>query len=272
MKLAKMKGKAYGAEHRNKKPDSNDFAASAVKLIPNGAMSLKREGPDKYSLLSTADMMFDLMDSETMSGRDCQAMLSKITGKAWDLMHDVDQSGERMMPPASPPEKGVFLFDDYRDRPESCKEFADYRVKTVDGVQIEGKVIPNVVSFDSKKLPYKLFLSASHSCMQTNIAGVKETNGTPSKAAWFCKQEGRARVGQTGTFVFIDDGKAVATNPSPSKQSSLMARSLRFEWTVPRFASAAVIPWAINLSLELSLRATSTSRRKTRPKFSMFML
>jgi hypothetical protein len=129
-------------------------------------------------------------------------------------MSDLDQSGERMFPPTSPPEKGVFLIDDYwKDKPEACTEFADYRVKTLDGVQVEGKVFPNVVSFDSKKLPYKIFVSASHSSMQNNIAGVKETNGSPSKAAWLCKLEGRARVGQTGTFIFVEDGKALATEP-----------------------------------------------------------
>lgn len=215
-KLAKKKGKTpYGAEHRDKPVGVNDFAASAVKLIPTGVLSLKREGPDKYSLLSTADQMFDLLASEHLNGDDCKAMLSKITGKPWDSMHDVDQSGEKLLSVGKAPEKGVWLYDDLalgKEKPEAANDFAHYRVKTQDGVQLEGLVIPHVVSFQGKKMGYKLFLSAGHSSMQTSIAGVKQLDGA-ARSALLEKLDGAARTGQTGTFVFVDDGKAIATEP-----------------------------------------------------------
>jgi len=203
-KIAKLPGKA--------KVNTNHFAASAFNLIPVGALSLKREGPNKYSLLQSADMMFDLLSSENISYDDCKTMLEKISPRAQDVMHDVDLMGEKMLVGPRPPEEGVFLYDDLRDQPEAANDFAYYRVKSEDGVQIEGMVFPHVVSFAGKKKPYKLFISESHSSMQNQIAGVKE-DSLKVKSVFLEQLTGRARVGQTGTFIFIDDGVALATEP-----------------------------------------------------------
>lgn len=192
-------------------PSSNDFKATAEKLIPRSAHSIKKNGPDSYSILSIADKLFDLTASESpMSRKDCLEWTSKITAKPQDVMLELDQEGERMCIMPRAPKKGVFLFDDVRDKPVEAKEFAAYYVKTKNGVGIEGVVIPHVVNFDGKRAGVKLFLSPGHSSMQDSIAGLHKPQ---SMAVSTCLRPGAARVGQTGTFVYIDDGKAIATVP-----------------------------------------------------------
>lgn len=193
------------------KPNTNDFAASASKLIPVGAISLKREGYDKYSLLSMADQLFDLSASEYMSREDCKNYLSKITPKAWDLMSDVDQEGEKTIQVKKAPEKGVWLYDDISDKPENATEFAVYETKNKAGMHITGVVFPLVVDFSGKKVSQKIFISAENGTMQPSIAGVKRENSEYFQK--ILKDPKGARVGQTGTFIFIDDGKAIATIP-----------------------------------------------------------
>jgi hypothetical protein len=193
------------------KNNTNDFATSAAKLIPVGAASIKREGYDKYSVISMADQLFDLSGSEYMNREDCARFLSKIYPKPWEFLHEVDQEGEKLVVVKPAPEKGVFLYDDMRDRPEAANEFAVYDVKNQMGMHMLGVVFPYVVGFDGKKKNQKLFISSENSTMQGNIAGIKRENSD-----YFLKlfrHPKACRVGQTGTFIFIDDGKAIATVP-----------------------------------------------------------
>jgi hypothetical protein len=192
----------------------NDFAASATKLIPIGAASIKRESKDKYSILSMADQLFDLAESEYMNRDACLKHLSKISPKPWDLLHDVDQEGEKMVLVKSAPREGVFLYDDVREKPESADELGVYSVKDKAGVTLEGVVIPQVVDFSGKKQSYKLFISPGHSTFQSSISGVKRESTDKIKKIL---EPRAARVGQTGTFVFVDDGKAIATIPVTMK-------------------------------------------------------
>lgn len=199
------------AKKTDVKNSTNDFASSATKLIPIGVASIKREGADKYSILSMADQLFDIAASEYMSREDCARFLSKITPKPWDLLHDVDQEGEKMVVMKKPPEKGVFLYDDMRDKPEVANEFATYDVRNKTGMGMLGIVFPYVVNFAGKKQSQKLFISADNSTMQSEIVGIKRPNSDHVQKLF--KHPKGARVGQTGTFIFIDDGKAIATVP-----------------------------------------------------------
>lgn len=193
---------------------TNDFVASAMKLIPVGVMSVKREGGDKYSLLSMADQMFDLVASEWIDRKTCEDRLSKITKDVVGVMNEVDQQGEKMLVVTQPPSKGVWLYDDMSEKPELIDEFCACAVKNKNGVKVEGVVIPQVVDFSGKKKGYKLFLSPSHSSMQDSIAGVERPDSEIAKTVLAPRA---ARVGQTGTFVLVDDGKAVATEPATIK-------------------------------------------------------
>lgn len=190
--------------------NTNNFAQSVIKLFPQGAVSIKREGPDKYSILSIADKLFDLAVTEQVNLSDCKKYLSKITPHVDNLINDIDTEGEKAVVVKAAPSKGVFLFDDIREKPEVANEFACYSVKTKTGLTLEGVVLPHVVNFAGKKQQVKLFISPSHSSFQDTVVGVKRPNGT---AITTVLKPASARVGQTGTFVFIDDGKAIATVP-----------------------------------------------------------
>jgi len=199
------------AQMQRSKVHTNDFGISASKLIPVGAAYVKREGYDKYSVISMADQLFDISASEYMNREDCAKFLSKIYPKPWDFLHEVDQEGEKMIIMKKAPEKGVFLYDDIRPNAEAANEFAVYDVRNKAGMHVLGVVIPYVVDFSGKKVNQKLFLSEQHSCMQSGIAGVKRENSDHFLKMF--RHPRAARVGQTGTFIFIDDGKAVATVP-----------------------------------------------------------
>jgi hypothetical protein len=187
-----------------------DYVASATKLIPVGAASIKREGKDKYSVLSMADQMFDLAASEYLDEYNCRNWLSKITAFCKDSIHDLPQQGEKLLVTKPAPKGTVYLFDQTKYSPVSADEFAAYVVKTKTGVQSHGVVFPNVVEFNGDKAPVKLFVSQSHCSFQTNIAGEKKPD---SEMMAKVLKPSAARVGQTGTFVFIDDGQAIATVP-----------------------------------------------------------
>ena len=196
-------------------PATNSFAESALKLIPVGVMHIKKESPDKYSLLSMADQMFDIAATEYCNHKELAERVSKITRDVNPVLHDVDQEGERMCVMTPAPSKGVWLYDDMTEKAELIHDFATVCVKDKAGVRLEGVVFPHVVTFAGKKLPYKLFISPSHSSMQGSIAGIRHKDSDMLKKLMM-KGAG-ARVGQTGTFVYIDDGKAIATEPVTMK-------------------------------------------------------
>lgn len=253
-KIAALKGKA------KKKVDSNDFAASALKLIPTSVASIKKQGPDRYSIISAADQLFDLAASEDIcfSQAEARAWLSKITGHAENFMNEVDQDGEKMLIMSKAPEKGVFLFDDMKDKPEQANEFAVYHVKMKDGIGLTGIVIPHVIDFSGKKKGVKLFISPEMGTMQTSIAGVKKID-----SAEFMKELMKphsARVGQTGCFLFVDDGKAIATEPVTIKAIEQYGpmTAMKLDGTKIRisrgYASVPTTPNKVSKGKESSLR------------------
>jgi hypothetical protein len=191
-------------------PYTRDFAASALKLIPQSAASIKKEGPDKYSILSFADQLFDLSEVEMFDGVRAKEKLSRIIGEPWDYLHDVDVEGEKIVLHPEAPKNTVFLFSDMKDKPENADKFGIYTTKTKQGIELTGLVIPYVVNFKGQKQHDKLFISHSHSTFQGSIAGVRQPESDAFKKLLI---PGGARVGQTGTFVFVDDGKAIATLP-----------------------------------------------------------
>ena len=190
--------------------NTSDFVASAMKLIPNTVYHISRAGGDKYSILSSADKVFDLSASQPMDRESCLNFLSKITGKPQDALTEVDQEGEKMVVMPSVPKSNVFLFDLEQPAATECKEFGAYSVKGRGGVTIEGVVFPFVVGLNSKRMNMKIFASKSASAFQPAIAGVALPDSTALEKVL---KPSDVRVGQTGTFVFVDDGAAIATEP-----------------------------------------------------------
>lgn len=193
--------------------NSNDYAASAMSLIPTTAVKVKKnESANDYSVLCSVEGLFDTGEVVRMNSDACRKFLAKITGSTSDILSDVDQEGEKMLIVRKPAE-GVFLYDAAEAGPEEAKEFAMYRVKTKTGLQLDGVVVPNVVDFAGKKKSYKLFLAKAGSSFQSSIAGIKMVGVDTKAPIKHCLEPRDIRVGQMGTFMYIDDGKAIATEP-----------------------------------------------------------
>jgi hypothetical protein len=199
--LSKLAKKTY--------PNSNDFKQSAMNLIPTTAVSLRKDGYNEYSLLAVSEGLLDTYSQVRMDREECMKALAKITEKPQDFLHDVDQGGEKMLI-IRKPNAGVFLYEELEAKPETANKFACYAVKTEDGVGVQGVVIPKVVDYAGNKRNQKLFISKSHSAMQPTIVGVPLKNNDNFMKALEAKN---IHVGQTGTFVYLKDGEAIATVP-----------------------------------------------------------
>lgn len=202
--IKKLAAKSY--------PNTSDYAASAMSLIPVAVASIKKEDTDKYSILSSIEGLFDLSSVQTMDRYKCEQFLAKITGAPKDFMNEVDQEGEKMLI-VRKPAPGVFLYDADEAGPEAANDFAMYQAKTKTGMLIKGLVIPHVVDFAGKKKNYKMFLSRTHSSFQSSIAGARLIGETDTEDMQKILKPADIRVGQTGTFVYVHDGKALATEP-----------------------------------------------------------
>lgn len=188
-----------------------DYGASAEKLIPTSSIQVKREGYDKYSILSMADGMFDLATSVKMDRNTCADFLSKIIGKPQDFMTEVDQNGEKMAILKPAPKKGVWLYDKDEQKAVNANEFNCYLVKNKNGLMIEALVIPDVVNYEGKKMKGVAVLSRTHSSFQPQVAGIPAPH---SQCAEKVLKTSNVRTGQTGLFVYVGkNGKAIATTP-----------------------------------------------------------
>lgn len=184
----------------------NAFDQSVENLIDRNIFVLKKDGPNKYTLLSNSDKIFS-PQIVSMPKMECQNLVAKATNDVDDFMNDVDQNGEKILY-MTEPVPGVHIDNGYQDNVEMAKEFGIYKVKKKSGVSVEGFFIPAVINYDMSVLPYKMFLGKTCSTIQDNIAGIRVTNS--NYRIEFCEP----RVGETGTFVFLEDGgRALATAP-----------------------------------------------------------
>lgn len=185
----------------------NEFRQGAEKLIPKSIVMLRRESPDKYSILSNSDEVFSPSLVGPVSRGDCELLVSKITDRVEDTMHEVDQNGEKvLLLPAG--KNNVILAQEDRESIEEATTFGCYRVKTNTGVTVEGYVIPKVIDFNMKPVDLRIFIGKTMSTIQTQIAGVRVENTS------FEMPDETPQVGQTGTFVYQPDGThALATVP-----------------------------------------------------------
>lgn len=88
-------------------------------------------------------------------------------------------------------------------------DFGRYNVRNVNGINVEGVVVPNVINFDQAILPTKLFLGKTMSTMQENIVGTRIVGDGNWMPEGDCP-----KVGQTGTFLYHEGERgAVATEP-----------------------------------------------------------
>jgi hypothetical protein len=188
----------------------NDYKASAESLLPKSILDIKKDGYNRYSLLAMTEGVYDLASSVIMDRSECMAFLGKIIGKAEDVLNDVDRNGEKTLILRPPATEGVWLYDGDEKGPVEADRFTCYWVKNKTGLLIDALVIPKLVDFAGKPKSGKLVLSRTHSCVQNSVAGIEYPD---SKCIEEVMKGNALRVGQLGTFVYVNDGKAIATYP-----------------------------------------------------------
>lgn len=186
----------------------NEFAQGADNLINRNIAMLKKEGPNKYTILSSADKVFAPM-IKRVDQVGCQSFVSKISDHVEECMNEVDQNGEKIVHIENVIPDGKLYVEKALDvQAEMVDQFDHYVVKKKSGVEVEGIAIPKVIDFEMQVKPMKIFIGKTMSTIQTEIAGVRVKNSNFKLP--FCPPQ----VGQTGTFVFMM-GKAngLATIP-----------------------------------------------------------
>jgi len=187
----------------------NEFGQGKENLVPRGIAMLRREGPNKYTLLQNADDVFSPVISQGLSRAVCCQHIAeqKLSDHAEDDINDVDQNGEKILAAPAPTDE-VFLQMPATEEVEQANEFDHYAVKKRDGVIVEGYVIPKVINFDMEVMPLKTFIGKTMSTIQEEIAGVRVKNSS------FKLKGHEPRPGQTGCFVYqLNESKALCTVP-----------------------------------------------------------
>lgn len=185
----------------------NEFKRGVERLIPRSLVVLRYDGPDKYSILSNSDTVFHpgIMHSNR---QECVDYLrsSELSAHPEDDVNDVDATGEKLLLLPTP-KNDVILAKEDQELVERATEYGHFMVKAKTGVAFQGVVVPKVIDFDQKSTDLRLFLGRSMSGMQPEIYGVRIKN-THTKLP-----VSAPHVGQTGTFVFVHEGHALATVP-----------------------------------------------------------
>lgn len=91
------------------------------------------------------------------------------------------------------------------DRPVIVSDFGLYKVKDVEGRDLIGFVFPNLIDVDGTSLPISLFTNGSQAAVQSEILGVKVSEGA-------ALMEGHPR-GHGVFYRVLPNGKAEATVP-----------------------------------------------------------
>lgn len=186
----------------------NEFRQGVDKLVMRTRHVLKKDGPNRYTLLSNAADTFNPLITP-MDRLDAGRFCSSVSQKPQSVLHDVDQNGEKVIVVEDDSEDPVFLAKRPMEAIVSADSYGRYNVRTnKTGMNVEGFVFPLVVDFHQNQAPVKIFIGKSTSTLQTEIYGTQVTTSD-----WM--PEGSCpKVGQTGTFVYRDgDRKGVATLP-----------------------------------------------------------
>ena len=191
--------------------------------------TIKKDGPDSYRLYSAPDEVYDpVMVSTDRQG--LKNFLNMQQAELWDFEQDplstLDQYGHfTLEPPKSPygaeceaasaqasqgKHRSPFVFDPRQDDQlvSTIDKFGRYGVRDRDGVLAKGWVVPNVVDFDGKPVPTKLFLGKALSTIQGRIAGMPLTDDTDVSL-----QPDRPDTGKMGTLLYREGDRVLATVP-----------------------------------------------------------
>lgn len=187
----------------------NEFAQGADNLIDRNIVMLRKEGPHKYSILSSSDMVYAPQIKFNQAPAYCKPFIARISGEVEDAMNEVDQNGEKILHiDSSVPDHELYIEQGVENTVEVATQFGFFSVKKKNGVNVEGVVIPKVIDLDMNLMPLKIFLGKTMSTVQTDIAGVRLTNSNYKIPHCY------PQVGQAGCFVFQkEQTNALATIP-----------------------------------------------------------
>lgn len=217
------------------KPTEQD---AADKERTMSTFTIKKDGPDKYRLFSAPDEVYDpVMVSTDRQG--LKHFLDMRKAELWDYEQDpfvtLDRYGHFTLTPPKPvygsevdgpsgngvdgsgsygaslgKHRNPWVFDPLQDDRivSTVDRFGRYGVKDADGVMAKGWVIPNVVNFDGKAKPIKLFLGKALAAMQGRIAGIplNDDSDVTLKAD-------RPDSGKIGVLVYRDGERVMSTVP-----------------------------------------------------------
>lgn len=184
-----------------------EYESAARDLIPRSILMVKKMGYDNYSILANSDQVFDPRIMKNLKKCECVEILGSISSSPDDLINDVDRNGEKILYPESETGNDPYLFEPQIDRAIMCDDYDFYQLKKMNGVAVEGWVVPKVINFDMEVLPMRLFIGKTMSTMQPEFAGVKCK--TPMRGI----HNEMPKVGMTGSFVYEMDNKAIGTVP-----------------------------------------------------------
>lgn len=184
----------------------NEFRQGASNLIDRNVVMMRREGPNKYTVLANSDEVFSPVICKSIPRDELHKYVSEICDDVEDTMNEVDQNGEKML--YVPTHDEPMLAQPERERIVPCDQVDHYQVRTKNGLTVTGLVIPKVIGFNQDIQELKLFLGETMSTIQPEIAGVRAENSR------FELPVGVPKPGQTGTFVLMPNkARALATVP-----------------------------------------------------------
>lgn len=200
--------------------------------------TVKKDGPDAYRLYSAPDEVYDPVMVAT-DRQGLKDLLDMRKSELWDTQVDplanLDQYGHFTLEPPKPvyglpvdgpsgngvdgsgsygadlgPHRNPWVFDPLQDDRvvREIGSFGRYAVRDRDGVLAKGWVVPNVVNFDGKPLPTKLFLGKALAAIQGRVAGIPLPDDADVNL-----EEDRPDTGKIGTLVYREGDRVLATAP-----------------------------------------------------------
>jgi hypothetical protein len=190
--------------------------ASKENLIKNISI-IKKDLSDNYKVTTVSDQAFDPI-IESIDEQELHHDLKDKVERPEDTIHEVERNGEKMLFSELSPQSTAMVYgggdlpqnyQNVNEQPQLVKVFGAYKVQDKNGVFHKGVVVPNMIDFNMKVLPHKVFLSCQKSAFQDSIAGIPIEGESPMRILTFREPE----VGVTGTFVVFNDTNALATYP-----------------------------------------------------------
>lgn len=217
-------------------PDPQDQVNKERAL---GAFTVKKNAPNKYSIYSALDGVYDpiLVSTDRQGLKHFLEMrTADLDDFGQDPLGTIDRYGHFTL--SSP--KGVYgldvdgpsgavktdgagdyaaelgkhknpwVFDPRQDDRvvRTIDRFGRYGVKDADGVMAKGWVLPNVIDFDGNVKPHKLFLGKSLCSVQGRIAGIPLHDDDDTNLVADTPDSGK-----TGTMVYRKGERVLATAP-----------------------------------------------------------